>query len=232
MNKITKILSVLLVGLLFWSCENSVNTEEKSIKGWYQYTEHLAGYTYTYFYINENGIIERAGSTREEYKDSDFNKYSELSYEICMENAKKSEEITFDSYDEPIWGGAENYTKLEPNSQKFIGTWTGSEFTYINGESIKSSVEMKIDTAFNVTNTQTMDFSQCSETLWNEYKKHINAEVVTIDDNKKILHGSYKTTLSEFFPSNEYDFFISENEKKFLLIYTPSDFGYSVYNKK
>lgn len=107
------------------SGNNSTNTETVTA-GWYAYTTNAASEKkqVTYLYINADGSIEKAGSSKHEYTGTSLEMFAQLSYSKCKENSKNDpSKITFEPCDAPSWGGAdetggndenenENYTDL------------------------------------------------------------------------------------------------------------------------
>ena len=110
------VLAVLLC--CFVGCDNLANSgnDKEDIQititsGWYEYTTQIkdtSGYYYkqtTYFFINTNGYIERAGSNSYEYFGTELEKIqNQLSWSICNNLANNSNgAIIFKITDAPVW---------------------------------------------------------------------------------------------------------------------------------
>lgn len=136
MNRIIKawkILSLFLVAVLLASCESPTGNNNNSNNdnnqtpppseiinaGWYVYTTNADSdkKQITYLYIDENGNIERAGSTENEYTGTHLEMFTQLSYSICMENAENSNKITFTPCEAPNWTNTPSDEDVNNNDQ-------------------------------------------------------------------------------------------------------------------
>ena len=106
MNKTTLLLIALFTAFMLAGCKNPSNTdktEETISAGWYVYTTNAnsAHPQSTYLYINTSGNIERAGSSSNEYTDTQLKLLqNQLSYTVFKKNAD-GVTITFEATEEP-----------------------------------------------------------------------------------------------------------------------------------
>lgn len=108
---------ILFVALTAIACKQPTGSnqpgsesQETVTPGWYLYTTNAdsANPQKTYLYINNNGTIERAGSTQYEYTGSKLEIIQgQLSYTICKKNADGTV-IIFVSCDAPSWETGNN----------------------------------------------------------------------------------------------------------------------------
>ena len=110
------------------SGNNSTNTETVTA-GWYAYTTNAASKQkqVTYLYINADGSIEKAGSSKHEYTGTSLEQFAQLSYFKCKENSKNEpSNITFEPCDAPSWGADETGGNNENENENNTGS-SGSD---------------------------------------------------------------------------------------------------------
>lgn len=139
---------VMLLALccLFIGCDNPAgngkenNDEQKgpAVANWFEYTTSTSVGDGRYvsqtsiFYINIDGIIERAGSERYEYFGTQLEMIqSTLSWSICRENSNTdSLNVKFKITEPPVW--ADN--KSDDNSNNDIETGDGNDNNTSDGD--------------------------------------------------------------------------------------------------
>ena len=238
----------LLAGLLSFSCINpnspstqssSPTTQQEEISaGWYLYTTN-ANSTYkqtTYFYINTNGSIERAGSSSNEYSGTQLELLqNQLSYSLCKKNADGLI-ITFAVTEAPIWATSTNADDDEETdtSSEYLSKIYSFLTDFGSGTFISSQVGSKII-------KDTISFSNLSNSIKTDEngRKYItctlsyeNQRQLTINSFEQIALFSSSTSGTKNNTRIYYYEYESNNKTdKYLLNVKNKSYQYNVYDE-
>lgn len=114
MKKRFYLITLLVFACLFISCDTSPKTTDSDedekrtgpvIATWFEYiTNASTNSQTTFFYINTNGEIERAGNSYREYFGTQLEMLkNQFSWSICIENEKNGFDIKFRITEPPVW---------------------------------------------------------------------------------------------------------------------------------